>query len=602
LKPAPKAALSAPSPVKTPLLSQGLSPFTGLYPHEERPSFGGGLKVFRKPAEGASSAESGQATEGVSSPESGQAAEGASSTESEQASEEAFEAVLASSSGTGPEYVGGATDAEAEGPSDGALSEAVHESSSQRLPDGLREQLEGALGQSLGDVRVHTGPVAARAARAIGARAFTAGRDIHFADGAYDPSSSSGRKLIAHEAAHAAGAGSSAVSGLEISNPEETAEVEADRFAEEFEGGEARGSTGARPAAKGGADIHRFPGVVPEAFEEDKKRFIDPSNPSRGKVWEESRGYLKNSTATTLGDNVKGGKVTGKFANGTAMYVVDKNGTVWMGHRQGLNMPHPTLIGGKNPQIQAAGMIEIRKGKIVRIDNHSGHFRPPRSALKASSKAFLKFPSELFGKAFRMESVHFKGDTEYRKAFRSLRMLKLKKLEVGKALKRLRLRYKHDPRFRGKLKGGGRAGLGIIVALVVGYFFGKWMAELEAKQIKRDLERLQPKVESALEQSLADQADTFDALFEADPKSKIYMNIAYRVGYLKYVDPEDGAEKDYHESQFVSAEFATAAIDPGMSYDMTDSQTCGFTNMEWHRLQMSEEMEVGDLYQAFEAD
>ena len=51
-------------------------------------------------------------------------------------------------------------------------------------------------------VRVHDDPSAARAARAVGARAFSLGEDIFFAAGHYQPWSSAGRELIGHELAH----------------------------------------------------------------------------------------------------------------------------------------------------------------------------------------------------------------------------------------------------------------------------------------------------------------------------------------------------------------------------------------------------------------
>lgn len=51
-------------------------------------------------------------------------------------------------------------------------------------------------------VRVHTGPHAARAAEAVSAQAFTVGRDIVFGPGRYQPATTEGRKLIAHELTH----------------------------------------------------------------------------------------------------------------------------------------------------------------------------------------------------------------------------------------------------------------------------------------------------------------------------------------------------------------------------------------------------------------
>jgi hypothetical protein len=72
------------------------------------------------------------------------------------------------------------------------------------LPAALRQSLAPRLRVDAESVRIHTGAAAARGARALGARAFTLGRDIVFGAGEYSPASSQGRQLIAHEVAHAA--------------------------------------------------------------------------------------------------------------------------------------------------------------------------------------------------------------------------------------------------------------------------------------------------------------------------------------------------------------------------------------------------------------
>lgn len=72
----------------------------------------------------------------------------------------------------------------------------------ERLPDALRQRFERRLGVELGGVRLHTGPAAARASRAIQADSFAAGQDIAFAAGKYQPDTREGRSLIAHEVAH----------------------------------------------------------------------------------------------------------------------------------------------------------------------------------------------------------------------------------------------------------------------------------------------------------------------------------------------------------------------------------------------------------------
>ncbi len=71
------------------------------------------------------------------------------------------------------------------------------------LPPPLRRRLETRIGAPLGDVALHRGPEADRAAAAVGARAFTHGRHITLGAG-LDPAAPTTYPLLAHEAAHAA--------------------------------------------------------------------------------------------------------------------------------------------------------------------------------------------------------------------------------------------------------------------------------------------------------------------------------------------------------------------------------------------------------------
>ncbi len=70
------------------------------------------------------------------------------------------------------------------------------------MEPGVRGQLEAAFGAGLDGVRVHTGRKAARAARRLGAAAFTVGDNIFFGRSRYAPGSTDGRRLLAHETAH----------------------------------------------------------------------------------------------------------------------------------------------------------------------------------------------------------------------------------------------------------------------------------------------------------------------------------------------------------------------------------------------------------------
>jgi hypothetical protein len=73
------------------------------------------------------------------------------------------------------------------------------------LPDGVRLDMERRLGHSFSEVRIHTDSTAAESADAVAAEAYTVGSHIAFGQGRFDPDSSAGRQLLAHELAHASG-------------------------------------------------------------------------------------------------------------------------------------------------------------------------------------------------------------------------------------------------------------------------------------------------------------------------------------------------------------------------------------------------------------
>lgn len=70
------------------------------------------------------------------------------------------------------------------------------------LPEGTRRQMEGFFGADMQGVRVHTDSEAATLSRELNAAAFTVGHDVFFAEGRYDPGSTPGQGLLAHELAH----------------------------------------------------------------------------------------------------------------------------------------------------------------------------------------------------------------------------------------------------------------------------------------------------------------------------------------------------------------------------------------------------------------
>lgn len=70
------------------------------------------------------------------------------------------------------------------------------------LPEATRTHMENSMGADFSNVRIHAGQASHEASTAIGARAFTHGGDIHFANGEFNPSTKAGKHLLAHELAH----------------------------------------------------------------------------------------------------------------------------------------------------------------------------------------------------------------------------------------------------------------------------------------------------------------------------------------------------------------------------------------------------------------
>lgn len=70
------------------------------------------------------------------------------------------------------------------------------------LGSAERAYFEPRFGHDLSGVRIHTHSSAGRAARGIGALAYTHGQDIAFAPGQYRPGTPEGRRLLAHELVH----------------------------------------------------------------------------------------------------------------------------------------------------------------------------------------------------------------------------------------------------------------------------------------------------------------------------------------------------------------------------------------------------------------
>jgi hypothetical protein len=163
----------------------------------------------------------------------------------------------------------------------------------QNLDNGVRAQMEGALGADLGGVRVHTDAQSDSLNRTLSARAFTTGQDIFFSHGAYQPGSSSGRELIAHELTHVVQQGDDRVRrAMTVSQPGDPHEVEAEQTARaivqsETSGGETAVERSSVSAA--GSALQRQP-EAPKEEDEEKKQHLTAMKADRSPLPGHSNG------------------------------------------------------------------------------------------------------------------------------------------------------------------------------------------------------------------------------------------------------------------------------------------------------------------------
>ena len=100
------------------------------------------------------------------------------------------------------------------------------------MDHGTRTQMETAFGADFSGVRIHTDARADGLSQSLSARAFTTGRDVFFRQGEYNPGSSSGRELLAHELTHVVQQNGDGISRkMTVSEPGDVHEIEADQMA-----------------------------------------------------------------------------------------------------------------------------------------------------------------------------------------------------------------------------------------------------------------------------------------------------------------------------------------------------------------------------------
>lgn len=72
----------------------------------------------------------------------------------------------------------------------------------EHLDKNTQEEMESRMGGDFSKVKIHRSKESNEMSRKINARAFTDGSEIHFGEGEYNPGSTEGKELLAHELAH----------------------------------------------------------------------------------------------------------------------------------------------------------------------------------------------------------------------------------------------------------------------------------------------------------------------------------------------------------------------------------------------------------------
>ena len=168
-----------------------------------------------------------------------------------------------------------------------AVPPIVHEvlgSPGQPLDAGTRAFMEPRFGHDFSMVRVHSDPKAAESARAVNALAYTVGSDVVFGEGEYEPGTSEGRKLLAHELTHVVQQGDQnrLQSKFEIGAVDDRFEREAESKSERV----TQGGVIGKPSQTIETRLQRKPavGFIVHNLSRDQGQLDDPSEDGAGHV------------------------------------------------------------------------------------------------------------------------------------------------------------------------------------------------------------------------------------------------------------------------------------------------------------------------------
>lgn len=144
------------------------------------------------------------------------------------------------------------------------------------LDSNVQAQMSESMGYDFSGVKVHTDSESQQLNQSLGAKAFTTGSDIFFGEGAYQPGTSAGNELLAHELTHVVQQGGKAPSGdLTLGPANDGYENEADSVASDVTSGASS------------AQAMRDPNIQREGMEEEELQMKRDPNVQRDDMMEE---------------------------------------------------------------------------------------------------------------------------------------------------------------------------------------------------------------------------------------------------------------------------------------------------------------------------
>jgi hypothetical protein len=139
------------------------------------------------------------------------------------------------------------------------------------LDSSVRGRLAEALGSDPGEIHIHADGEGDELSQALGARAFTSGRDIFFQAGTFDPSSPEGFELLVHESTHVLQQAEGPVAGTETADGALAISDPGDAFEQAASSNSQAVAPFAQPSA--GRPVQRWPDL------DDLAGAIPPSMP-----------------------------------------------------------------------------------------------------------------------------------------------------------------------------------------------------------------------------------------------------------------------------------------------------------------------------------